>query len=43
MAALLLLIGYFLGLYFLDSGTGGVIIALIIWAVMNWGCPRQGK
>jgi len=35
MAALLLLIGYFLGLYFLDSGTGGVIIALIIWAVMN--------
>ena len=35
MAALLLLMGYFLGLYFLDSGTGGVIIALIIWAVMN--------
>jgi len=35
MAAVLLLIGYFLGLYFLDSGTGGVIIALIIWAVMN--------
>ena len=35
MAVLLLLIGYFLGIYFLDSGTGGVIIALIIWAVMN--------
>ncbi|GAH90658.1 unnamed protein product, partial [marine sediment metagenome] len=35
MAVVLLLIGYFLGLYFLDSGTGGVIIALIIWAVMN--------
>ncbi|MFC1968614.1 M48 family metallopeptidase [Chloroflexota bacterium] len=35
MAALLLLMGYFLGLYFLGSGTGGMVIALIIWAVMS--------
>jgi len=42
MAALLLLMGYFLGLYFLDSGTGGVIIALIIWAVMNLVAFFQG-
>ncbi|KKL20214.1 hypothetical protein LCGC14_2457710, partial [marine sediment metagenome] len=42
MAALLLLMGYFLGLYFLDSGTGGVIIALILWAVMNLVAFFQG-
>jgi len=42
MAALLLLMGYFLGIYFLDSGTGGVIIALIIWAVMNLAAFFQG-
>jgi len=42
MAVVLLLIGYFLGLYFLDSGTGGVIIALIIWAVMNLVAFFQG-
>ncbi len=42
MAALLLLMGYFLGLYFLDSGTGGIIIALILWAVMNLVAFFQG-
>jgi len=42
MAALLLLMGYFLGLYFLDSGTGGMIIALILWAVMNLVAFFQG-
>jgi heat shock protein HtpX len=42
MAALLLLMGYFLGLYFLGSGTGGVIIALIIWAVMNLAAYFKG-
>jgi len=42
MAALLLLMGYFLGLYFLDSGTGGMIIALIVWAVMNLVAFFQG-
>jgi heat shock protein HtpX len=42
MAALLLLMGYFLGLYFLDSGAGGMIIALILWAVMNLVAFFQG-
>ena len=35
MGVLLLLVGYFLGLYFFDSGEGGLVIALAIWAVMN--------
>ncbi len=35
MALLLLAIGYIIGLYFLDSGPGGLAIALIIWAVMS--------
>ncbi len=34
MGALLLLLGYFLGLYFFDSATAGLIIALIVWGVM---------
>ncbi len=42
MAVLLLLIGYFLGIYFLDSAIGGVIIALVIWAVMNLVAFFQG-
>lgn len=42
MAGLLLLLGYFLGVYFLGSATGGVIIALIIWAVMNLVAYFQG-
>jgi len=32
---LLLLVGYFLGLYFFDSGIGGLIIALVVWGVMS--------
>ena len=35
MGILLLLIGYFLGLYFFGNAVGGLIIALIVWAVMN--------
>ena len=42
MAVLLLSIGYFLGIYFFDSGVGGVIIALVIWAVMNLIAFFQG-
>ena len=42
MGLLLLLIGYFLGLSFLDSGPGGVVIALVIWAVMNMVAFFQG-
>ena len=42
MAVLLLALGYSLGIYFLDSGTAGMIIALIIWAVMNLVAYFQG-
>ncbi len=42
MAVLLLLIGYFMGSYFFASGTGGVIIALVVWAVMNLVAFFQG-
>ncbi len=35
MGMLLLLVGYFLGLAFFDSGVGGLAIALIIWVVMS--------
>ncbi len=35
MGILLLMVGYLLGLYFFNSGTGGLVIALAIWAVMN--------
>ncbi|MDD5039282.1 MAG: M48 family metalloprotease, partial [Dehalococcoidales bacterium] len=35
MGLLLLLLGYFLGLYFFDSGTGGLIMALAVWALMT--------
>ncbi len=42
MAALLLLMGYFLGIYFFGSGTGGMVIALVIWAVMNLVAFFQG-
>jgi len=42
MAALLLIMGYFLGLYFLGSGIGGMIFAIIIWVVMNLVAFFQG-
>ncbi len=35
MGILLLVLGYFLGLYFFESGTGGLVMALIIWVVMS--------
>ncbi|MFC1871835.1 M48 family metalloprotease [Chloroflexota bacterium] len=35
MGGMLLLIGFLLGLYFLDSATGGLIIALAVWAIMS--------
>ena len=34
MAALLLAVGYFIGLYFFESAVGGLIIAGIVWAFM---------
>ena len=42
MGVLLLLVGYFLGLHFFDSGEGGLVIALAIWAVMNMVGYFQG-
>jgi heat shock protein HtpX len=35
MGVLLFLIGYFLGLYFFDSGLGGLLIALALWSIMT--------
>jgi heat shock protein HtpX len=35
MGVLLALLGYFLGLYFVGSGTVGLFIALLIWAIMS--------
>jgi heat shock protein HtpX len=35
MGAVLLLLGYFLGLYFFDSATAGLVIALLIWIIMS--------
>ncbi|MFC1969765.1 M48 family metallopeptidase [Chloroflexota bacterium] len=35
MGLLLLAIGYILGLYFFGNAIGGLIIALIVWAVLN--------
>lgn len=42
MAILLLVIGYFLGLFFFASGVAGLIIALIVWAVMTLIAFFQG-
>ena len=42
MGMLLLALGYFLGLYFFGSPTGGLVIALIIWAVMSLVAYFQG-
>jgi len=42
MGVLLLLIGYFLGLYFFGNAIGGLIIALAVWAVMNLIAFFQG-
>ena len=42
MAALLMLIGYFIGLYFFNSGIAGLIIAAIIWAFMALISYYQG-
>jgi len=35
MGALLILIGYFLGLYFFDSATAGLVIAILVWAILS--------
>jgi heat shock protein HtpX len=42
IAALLLAVGYFIGLAFFGSATGGLIIAFIIWAIMSLIAYFQG-
>lgn len=42
IAGLLLAVGYFLGLYFFDSAVGGLVIALIVWAIMSLVAYFQG-
>jgi heat shock protein HtpX len=42
MGILLLVLGYFLGLIFGDNGIVGVIVALIVWGIMNLVAFFQG-
>jgi heat shock protein HtpX len=42
IAGLLLAVGYFLGLYFFDSAVGGLVIALVVWAIMSLIAYFQG-
>jgi len=42
MGILLLLLGYFLGMYFFDSGIIGLIFALILWVIMSLVAYFQG-
>ena len=35
MGALLIVLGYFLGLYFFDSAIGGMVLAAAIWIIMS--------
>jgi heat shock protein HtpX len=42
IAALLLAVGYFVGVAFFDSAVGGLVIALVIWAIMSLIAYFQG-
>jgi heat shock protein HtpX len=42
MGVVLLALGYFLGLMFFDSAIGGLVIALLIWGIMNLVAFYQG-
>lgn len=42
MGLLLLLIGYLVGIIFLDNGIGGLIIAFIVWGIMSLLAYYQG-
>jgi heat shock protein HtpX len=42
MGVLLLLVGYFLGMYFFDNGIAGLIFALILWVIMSLVAYFQG-
>ena len=41
MGLLLLLIGYFLGVAFLGSAVGGLVIALVVWALVFIRAQRK--
>jgi len=42
MGVILLALGYVIGLFFFDSAIAGLIIALIVWAIMNLVAFAQG-
>ena len=42
LGAVLLLLGWFLGMAFADSGIGGLVIALVVWGFMNLIAYFQG-
>lgn len=42
IGAILLLVGYLIGLYFFGNGYAGLVIALIIWGIMNLVALFQG-
>jgi heat shock protein HtpX len=42
MGALLIVLGYFLGLYFFDSAFAGMILAIILWGIMSLIAYFQG-
>ena len=42
IGAILLLVGYLIGLYFFGNGYAGLVIALIIWGIMNLVAIFQG-
>jgi heat shock protein HtpX len=42
MGALLVLIGYFLGLHFFDSAIAGLVIAILVWLVLSLFAYFQG-
>jgi len=42
MGVLLLLLGYVLGMFFFDNSIAGMVVALVIWAIMNLVAYAQG-
>ena len=42
IGAILLVVGYLIGLYFFGNGYAGLIIALIFWGIMNLVALFQG-
>ena len=42
MGVLLVALGFFIGLIFFDNGIPGVIIAVVVWGIMNLVALTQG-